>query len=108
MDSPYEISRASDELHYTYLDTFGRPVIVAHKSNLVEQHIQDIVVSLSLCLVCLSSCASSEFGSTVKTPMLGSGSKFLLGCVASRTAAWGDEFSPVVSWVAAQCFKLPF
>ncbi|KAL7986108.1 hypothetical protein Chor_011274 [Crotalus horridus] len=44
VDSPYEISRAPDELHYTYLDTFGRPVIVAHKSNLVEQHIQDIVV----------------------------------------------------------------
>uniref|UniRef100_A0A8D2IRQ3 Dolichyl-diphosphooligosaccharide--protein glycosyltransferase subunit 1 n=1 Tax=Varanus komodoensis TaxID=61221 RepID=A0A8D2IRQ3_VARKO len=44
VDSPYEISRAPDELHYTYLDTFGRPVIVAHKNNLVEQHIQDIVV----------------------------------------------------------------
>ena len=44
VDSPYEISRAPDELYYTYLDTFGRPVIVAHKKNLVEQHIQDIVV----------------------------------------------------------------
>ncbi|KAM9133120.1 LOW QUALITY PROTEIN: dolichyl-diphosphooligosaccharide--protein glycosyltransferase subunit 1 [Pangshura tecta] len=44
VDSPYEINRATDELHYTYLDTFGRPVIVAHKNNLVEQHIQDIVV----------------------------------------------------------------
>ncbi|XP_070594497.1 dolichyl-diphosphooligosaccharide--protein glycosyltransferase subunit 1 [Erythrolamprus reginae] len=44
VDSPYDISRNPDELHYTYLDTFGRPVIVAHKSNLVEQHIQDIVV----------------------------------------------------------------
>ncbi|XP_058278182.1 dolichyl-diphosphooligosaccharide--protein glycosyltransferase subunit 1 isoform X2 [Hirundo rustica] len=44
VESPYEINRALDELHYTYLDTFGRPVIVAHKSNLVEQHIQDIVV----------------------------------------------------------------
>ncbi|KAM9076520.1 dolichyl-diphosphooligosaccharide--protein glycosyltransferase subunit 1 [Megaptera novaeangliae] len=44
VDSPYEISRAPDELHYTYLDTFGRPVIVAHKENLVEQHIQDMVV----------------------------------------------------------------
>ncbi|XP_015973939.1 dolichyl-diphosphooligosaccharide--protein glycosyltransferase subunit 1 isoform X2 [Rousettus aegyptiacus] len=43
VDSPYEISRAPDELHYTYLDTFGRPVIVAYKKNLVEQHIQDIV-----------------------------------------------------------------
>lgn len=47
VDSPYEINRASDELHYTYLDTFGRPVIVAHKNNLVEQHIQDIVVSVA-------------------------------------------------------------
>lgn len=43
--SPYEIRRAPDELHYTYLDTFGRPVIAAYKQNLVEQHIQDIVVS---------------------------------------------------------------
>ena len=24
VDSPYEISRGPDELHYTYLDTFGR------------------------------------------------------------------------------------
>ncbi|GCB66870.1 hypothetical protein scyTo_0012063 [Scyliorhinus torazame] len=44
VDTPYEINRQPDELHYTYLDTFGRPVIIAHKSNLVEQHIQDIVV----------------------------------------------------------------
>ncbi|XP_075852052.1 dolichyl-diphosphooligosaccharide--protein glycosyltransferase subunit 1 [Microcebus murinus] len=44
IDSPYDIVRAPDELHYTYLDTFGRPVIVAYKNNLVEQHIQDIVV----------------------------------------------------------------
>uniref|UniRef100_A0A8C5N4A7 Dolichyl-diphosphooligosaccharide--protein glycosyltransferase subunit 1 n=1 Tax=Leptobrachium leishanense TaxID=445787 RepID=A0A8C5N4A7_9ANUR len=44
VDSPYDINRALDELHYTYLDTFGRPVIVAHKNNLVEQHIQDVVV----------------------------------------------------------------
>ncbi|XP_053324976.1 dolichyl-diphosphooligosaccharide--protein glycosyltransferase subunit 1 [Spea bombifrons] len=44
VDNPYDINRAPDELHYTYLDTFGRPVIVAHKNNLVEQHIQDIVV----------------------------------------------------------------
>ncbi|OWK02608.1 RPN1 [Cervus elaphus hippelaphus] len=43
VDSPYEVSRGPDELHHTYLDTFGRPVIVAHKKNLVEQHIQDIV-----------------------------------------------------------------
>lgn len=47
VDSPYEINRAADELHYTYLDTFGRPVIVAHKNNMVEQHIQDVVVGLA-------------------------------------------------------------
>lgn len=54
VDSPYDISRAPDELHYTYLDTFGRPVIVAYKKNLVEQHIQDIVVSGSA--VCCWGC----------------------------------------------------
>ena len=32
------------ELHFTYLDTVGRPVIVARKSSLVEQHIQDFEV----------------------------------------------------------------
>ncbi|KAG8557336.1 hypothetical protein GDO81_018417 [Engystomops pustulosus] len=44
VENPFDLNRAPDELHYTYLDTFGRPVIVAHKNNLVEQHIQDVVV----------------------------------------------------------------
>ncbi|KAL4656008.1 dolichyl-diphosphooligosaccharide-protein glycosyltransferase subunit 1 [Arapaima gigas] len=44
LDTPYPIDRAPDQLHYTYLDTFGRPVLVATKNNLVEQHIQDVVV----------------------------------------------------------------
>ncbi|XP_016375830.1 dolichyl-diphosphooligosaccharide--protein glycosyltransferase subunit 1-like [Sinocyclocheilus rhinocerous] len=44
VDTPYPITRSQDELHYTYLDTFGRPVLVATKNNLVEQHIQDVVV----------------------------------------------------------------
>ncbi|XP_077384693.1 dolichyl-diphosphooligosaccharide--protein glycosyltransferase subunit 1 [Festucalex cinctus] len=44
MDTPYKIDRMPNELHYTYLDTFGRPVLVANKKNLVEQHIQDVVV----------------------------------------------------------------
>jgi len=39
--SPYPIVRESDNLHYTYLDTMGRPVITMTKKNLVEQHIQD-------------------------------------------------------------------
>ncbi|KAL6464413.1 hypothetical protein MHYP_G00267300 [Metynnis hypsauchen] len=44
LDTPYTIDRSPDQLHYTYLDTFGRPVLVATKNNLVEQHIQDMVV----------------------------------------------------------------
>uniref|UniRef100_A0A8C9TP02 Dolichyl-diphosphooligosaccharide--protein glycosyltransferase subunit 1 n=1 Tax=Scleropages formosus TaxID=113540 RepID=A0A8C9TP02_SCLFO len=44
LDTPYQIDREPDQLHYTYLDTFGRPVLVATKSNLVEQHIQDVVI----------------------------------------------------------------
>ena len=32
------------ELHHTYLDTVGRPVVVAQKNYLVEQHIQDFEV----------------------------------------------------------------
>lgn len=44
MDTPYSVERDTDQLHYTYLDTFGRPVLVATKNNMVEQHIQDMVV----------------------------------------------------------------
>ncbi|KAM9408110.1 dolichyl-diphosphooligosaccharide--protein glycosyltransferase subunit 1 [Pholidichthys leucotaenia] len=44
VDTPYKIDRKPNQLHYTYLDTFGRPVLVASKNNLVEQHIQDFVV----------------------------------------------------------------
>ncbi|GBL89998.1 Dolichyl-diphosphooligosaccharide--protein glycosyltransferase subunit 1 [Araneus ventricosus] len=41
---PYPAKRLPDELHYTYLDTVGRPVIVLQHRNLVEQHIQDFEV----------------------------------------------------------------
>lgn len=51
MDTPYKIDRMPNQLHYTYLDTFGRPVLVATKNNLVEHHIQDLVVSLFTRLV---------------------------------------------------------
>lgn len=44
VDTPYKIDRMPNQLHYTYLDTFGRPVLVATKTNLVEHHIQDVVV----------------------------------------------------------------
>lgn len=39
--TPYAVQRHGDALHYTYLDTFGRPVIEFSKRNLVEQHIHD-------------------------------------------------------------------
>merc|ERR1712002_295271 len=43
--APFPVSREADQLHFTYLDTLGRPVVVAHKTNLVEQHIQDFQLS---------------------------------------------------------------
>jgi oligosaccharyltransferase complex subunit alpha (ribophorin I) len=39
--TPYSVSRLPDELHYTYLDTFGRTIISFTKKNLVENHIHD-------------------------------------------------------------------
>lgn len=45
---PYPVKRNPDELHYTYLDISGRPVIVAHKNNLVEEHIADFEVKYIL------------------------------------------------------------
>jgi oligosaccharyltransferase complex subunit alpha (ribophorin I) len=42
--TPFTVKRDKNTLHYTYLDTIGRPVIVAHKTNLVDAHIQDFEV----------------------------------------------------------------
>lgn len=42
--TPYGIDRHSEEVHKTYLDTSGRPVVVLTKDNLVEGHIQDLEV----------------------------------------------------------------
>ncbi|XP_058446130.1 dolichyl-diphosphooligosaccharide--protein glycosyltransferase subunit 1 [Malaya genurostris] len=39
--APYSVTRNPDTLHYTYLDTFGRPVISFSKKNVVENHIAD-------------------------------------------------------------------
>ncbi|KAG1698139.1 Dolichyl-diphosphooligosaccharide--protein glycosyltransferase subunit 1 [Nymphon striatum] len=41
LNIPYPVKRDNNGLHYTYLDTTGRPLLTAHKSNLVENHIQD-------------------------------------------------------------------
>lgn len=39
--TPFDVKKDKNSLHFTYLDTVGRPVIVAHKTNLVDAHIQD-------------------------------------------------------------------
>ncbi|GBP29040.1 Dolichyl-diphosphooligosaccharide--protein glycosyltransferase subunit 1 [Eumeta japonica] len=41
LNVPYPVTRLPDSLHYTYLDTKGRPVISFTKKNVVENHIQD-------------------------------------------------------------------
>ena len=52
--APYDIKEDRGEVHHTYLDTVGRPVIVMKKSNVVENHIQDIEVGAVLfCLFVL-------------------------------------------------------
>jgi len=45
LTTPYDVERKADEKVATYLDTFGRTVIVAEKTNLVEAHIQEIKIS---------------------------------------------------------------
>lgn len=45
--TPFNVERRDSELHYTYLDTVGRPVVIARKNNLVEQHIVDFEVITS-------------------------------------------------------------
>jgi hypothetical protein len=62
----YEITREADEKIKTYLDTFGRPVLVFSAKNLEENHIKNIEVRIcnlslshdhgfrSLTLECLS------------------------------------------------------
>lgn len=44
LKTAYPVQEKEPELQYTYLDTTGRPVVIAIKVNLVEQHIQDFEV----------------------------------------------------------------
>lgn len=39
--TPYPVSKLSYSKHFTYLDTFGRPVVEFNKRNVVESHIHD-------------------------------------------------------------------
>jgi oligosaccharyltransferase complex subunit alpha (ribophorin I) len=42
--APYSVTRKPNEMHYTYLDTVGRPVVVINKKNTVENHIKDFQI----------------------------------------------------------------
>lgn len=42
--TPYDIERLPDEVTHKYLDNVGRTVIRVKKTNLVEQHIQDLEI----------------------------------------------------------------
>jgi oligosaccharyltransferase complex subunit alpha (ribophorin I) len=35
---PFPVDKQSEERHFTYLDTMGRPVLVIHKKNVVPEH----------------------------------------------------------------------
>nr|CAG4640798.1 EOG090X04O4 [Eulimnadia texana] len=41
LETPYPVERLADSLHFTYLDTRGRPVVQFRAKDLVESHIQD-------------------------------------------------------------------
>ena len=57
--TPYDVERKADENIATYLDTFGRTVLVAEKTNLVEAHIQDIKISYTFSKLLLLQVAKS-------------------------------------------------
>jgi len=44
LDAPFPVTEGPREVLKTYLDITGRPVIVVHKANLVEQHIQELTL----------------------------------------------------------------
>ena len=46
LETPYAVTRLPDSLHFTYLDTVGRPVVELEAKNLVESHIQDFKVMI--------------------------------------------------------------
>ncbi|XP_045482474.1 dolichyl-diphosphooligosaccharide--protein glycosyltransferase subunit 1 [Harmonia axyridis] len=45
LSTPYEVQRLEDGKTYKYLDNLGRVVIRLKKTNLVEQHIQDLEIT---------------------------------------------------------------
>jgi len=44
LHAPFAVTEGLRETHKTYLDTTGRPVIVLTKTNVVENHIQDLQI----------------------------------------------------------------
>uniref|UniRef100_A0A0C9RE18 Dolichyl-diphosphooligosaccharide--protein glycosyltransferase subunit 1 n=1 Tax=Fopius arisanus TaxID=64838 RepID=A0A0C9RE18_9HYME len=51
--TPYPVKRLPNEVHYTYLDTVGRPVIIMSSKNLVENHIANFNLKYSFSKITL-------------------------------------------------------
>ena len=45
--APFGVKSDEIGVHYTYLDTVGRPVIIMKKDNVVDSHIQDMEVCMA-------------------------------------------------------------
>jgi oligosaccharyltransferase complex subunit alpha (ribophorin I) len=82
--TPFSVNRDKDQVRKTYLDTFGRTVIVLQKSNLVERHIQDfeiqytfnriymlqepILLILALFVICIAVMVSMRLDFSIAAP----------------------------------------
>lgn len=47
LNTPYSVIREKDQIHMSFLDTIGEPKIVLRKSNLVEDHIQNVKITFT-------------------------------------------------------------
>uniref|UniRef100_A0A3B3WKF4 Dolichyl-diphosphooligosaccharide--protein glycosyltransferase subunit 1 n=1 Tax=Poecilia mexicana TaxID=48701 RepID=A0A3B3WKF4_9TELE len=95
VDTPYKIDRMPNQLHYTYLDTFGRPVLVATKNNLVEQHIQDFVVHYTFNKILM-----------LQEPLLVVGAFYILFFTTRGIAIWPAEVRMKVASITEQVLTL--
>ncbi|EPB80392.1 ribophorin I [Ancylostoma ceylanicum] len=67
LTTPYTMDRRPDEVRATYLDTFGRTVIVLQKENLVPEHIQSFTLFYEF-----------EFSQMIREPLLATAFFFAL------------------------------
>ena len=55
LSTPYPVKREKDSLHYTYLDTTGRPVItIKNIGRMTEKHIQDFQLNFEFTKIAMA------------------------------------------------------